>query len=200
MRNARRQPKPKQMSREYLRCAQCGPVPTLARRQQMELSCSIIGRGTEVRCCLQTLWDNCAGLIARLASSVALSDRSGVASATTAEATLFSANFAWETLSRTDDSLGIRTLRSAVRQPVNNSLRVPPGEPLDDSPLPNCPTRDVVLTKRQAAHRASLGLGDGTPAVRGLSIRHGLDRESRRSHERSSVGFALPLPLLSAPC
>ena len=46
-------------------------LPTLARRQQMEVSCSTWGRSTEVRCCLQTLWDNCAG------SSVALSDRNG---------------------------------------------------------------------------------------------------------------------------
>ena len=50
-------------------------------------------------------------------------DRSGVANATAAKATLLSANFGWETLSRTDDSPGIRTLPPAVRQPVNNSLR-----------------------------------------------------------------------------
>ena len=66
---------------------------------------------------------NCAGSVARLASSVALSDHSSVADATTAEATLLSANFALGTPSRTDDSPGIRSQRPAVRQPVNNSIR-----------------------------------------------------------------------------
>ena len=101
-------------------------LPTLTRRQQMEVQCTIIGRSTEVRCCLQTVRDNCAGLIARLASLVALSDRSGVAGATT-------------TTARTSGRCGQR-----YGQPVN-SLRArsqfPPGEPLDDSPLPNCPVR-----------------------------------------------------------
>ena len=99
-------------------------LPTLTRRPQMGVSCSMWGGGTEVRCCLQTVWDNCAGLVARLASSVAPSDRSGVAGAISKEVTLLSANFAWRTLSRTDDSLGIRTLRPAVRQQVNISTRV----------------------------------------------------------------------------
>ena len=90
---------------------------------------------------------------------------------------------------------------AAGQQLPQSSQPVPPGEPLDDSPLPNCPTRDVVLTKRQAAHRASLGLGDGTPAMCRLSQRHGLGRESRRSHERTPVlGSALSLPLSRAPC
>ena len=40
-------------------------LPTLTRRLRMEVSCSIWGRSTEVRCCLQTVWDNCAGSIAR---------------------------------------------------------------------------------------------------------------------------------------
>ena len=38
-----------------------------------------------------------------------------------------------------------------------------------------------------AAHRDSPGLGDGTFAESGLSIRHGLGRKSRRSHEWSPV-------------
>ena len=39
--------------------------------------------------------------------------------------------------------------RSSNRAATPQSLLpVPPGEPLDDSPLPNCPIRDVVLTDR----------------------------------------------------
>ena len=34
------------------------------------------------------------------------------------------------------------------QQPPQSSQPVPPGEPLDDSPLPNCPIRDIVFTER----------------------------------------------------
>ena len=37
---------------------------------------------------------------------------------------------------------------AAGQQLPQSSQPVPPGEPLDDSPLPNCPTRDVVQTER----------------------------------------------------
>ena len=41
---------------------------------------------------------------------------------------------------------------------------------------------------------------DGTPAMRGLSIRHGMGRKPRRSHEQSPVpGLALPLQVPPAP-
>ena len=36
-----------------------------------------------------------------------------------------------------------------IHQPLQNSQPVPPGDPLDDSPLPNCPIWDVVLTERE---------------------------------------------------
>ena len=80
---------------------------------QMEVSCSMWSRSAAVRCCLKTVWDNCVGFFARLVCTAEPSDRSAVASATTAEATLLSANFALGTPSRTDDSPGIR--RSARR-------------------------------------------------------------------------------------
>ena len=67
-----------------------------------------------------------------------------------ADATSAGANFALGTLSRIDDSTGIRTQRPAVRQPVSNSLTARSqylqGEPLDDSPIPNCSMRGVALT------------------------------------------------------
>ena len=34
------------------------------------------------------------------------------------------------------------------QQPPQSSLPVRPGDPLDDSPLRNCPVRDIVLTER----------------------------------------------------
>ena len=81
------------------------------------------GRSTEVRRCLRTVWDNCAGSSARLVCTVAQSGRSAAAGATSAGATLLSVNFALGTPSRTDDSLGIRTQRPAVRQPVSTFPR-----------------------------------------------------------------------------
>ena len=58
MRSARRPPKPKQMPKERLRSV--AQLPTLTRRPQMEVSCGVWSRNTEVRCCLQTVWGNCA--------------------------------------------------------------------------------------------------------------------------------------------
>ena len=44
-----------------------------------------------------------------------------------------------------------------VHQPLQSSQPLPPGDPLDDSPLPNCPIREIVLTERDkqllAEHR-----------------------------------------------
>ena len=75
---------------------------------------------------------------------------------------------------------------TADQQPPQSSQPVRPGDPLDDSPLPNCPTGHCPRRVRQAAtRRASPSLRDGTPAMRGLSIRHGLGRKPRRSHGRS---------------
>ena len=85
--------------------------------------CSMWCRSTEVRCRLQTVWDSCVVSIARFVSSVGPSGRSGVAGATPVGSILLSVSFALGTPFRTDDSLGIRTQRPAVRQPVSNSLR-----------------------------------------------------------------------------
>ena len=53
---------------------------------------------------------------------------------------------------RIDDSPGIRMQRLAMRPLISSlpqsSRPVPPGEPLDDSPLPNYPIRDIALTER----------------------------------------------------
>ena len=84
-------------------------LPTLTRRLQMDVSCSIWGRCTEVRCCLKT--------------TAALSDRCVVAGATSAGATLFSGSFALGTPSRTDDSPGHQAQRPAVWQPGSNFFR-----------------------------------------------------------------------------
>ena len=122
MRNARRPIRPKQKPREYFRCVQCCPVAAAH---------SIWSINTEIRCCLKTVWDRCVGSIARLVSTVALSDRSDVVGATLAGASV-------------GDTFQDR------RQPGHQDAAAirQPGEPLDGSPLPNCPIQDVVLPDR----------------------------------------------------
>ena len=117
MRNARRPPQPKQKPREHLRCAQCGPVADA----HLAATDGGLMQHTEQKHGGQVLPADSVERL-RLVFSVALSDRSVVAGATLAGATLLSANFALGTPSRTDDSPGIRTQQPAVRQPVSNFL------------------------------------------------------------------------------
>ena len=143
---------------------------------------------------MQTVWGNCAGLIARPVCTVALSDHSGVEGVTAAEATLVSANFALETPSRTDDSQQYGSRSATPSQPVL------PGDPLDDSPLPNCPIRDVVFTERDMHLLAELRRASAMALPRCVVSRYATAL-AERSHGRSPVlGFTLPLPLSLAPC
>ena len=90
---------------------------------------------------------------------------------------------------RTDDSPGHQNAApggaTADQQPPHSSQPVPPGDPLDDSPQPNYPIRDIVLTERDKQLLAELrrAFGDGTPAMCGLSIR--LDLEGAKSGHQS---------------
>ena len=77
--------------------------------------------------------------------------RSGVASVTTAEATLLSVNFALDTFQdrRQPEHQDAAASGTAAGQHLPQSSQpVPSGEPLDDRPLSNCPVRGVVLTER----------------------------------------------------
>ena len=55
------------------------------------------------------------------------------------------ANLLLGTRFRTAGSLGIKAMQLDPQMPQRSQL-VPPGESLDDSPLPNCPVRNIVLT------------------------------------------------------
>ena len=69
----------------------------------------------------------------------------------------------------------------------------------DDSPLPNCPIRVIVLTERDKRLLAELrrASSDGSPALRCLSSCHGMGRKPRRSNQWSPVvaSCSAPLPL-----
>ena len=155
-------------------------IPPLKKHPPTEVSC------TEDSYCSQIALGKCAASTVQHASHVAKPDHNDATDAAFATAMLHSVNFV-----STDDSPDIRMQRSpgaAADQLPQSSQPVPPGDPLDDSPLPNCPTWDITRTERDKQvlserRRAS----DGTPAMRGLSIRYGLGRKPQRSPERSPV-------------
>ena len=124
---------------------------TLAWRLPAQVSCSTWGRSTVVRCCLKTVWDKCVGLIDRLVCSAGQSGRSAVAGATPAGSIRLSELKVGDKFQdrRQPGHQDTAASGAAAGQHLpQNSQPVPPGEPLDDSPLPNCPSRDVVLTDR----------------------------------------------------
>ena len=63
-----------------------------------------------------------------------------------------------------------------VHQPLQSSLPVP--DPLDDSPFPNCPVWDIVLTERDKQLLAELRrVRNGSPALHCLSPRRSQGRK-----------------------
>ena len=59
-----------------------------------------------------------------------------------------------------------------VHQPPRSSQRVPPGDPLDDSPLPNFPILDIVLTERDKQLLAELCRASAMALPRCIVSRH----------------------------
>ena len=152
MRNARRPPWPKQVPREYLRCAQCGPVADAP-------SASSDGG------LMQQKGQKHGGQVL-LADSVAqlrwLGRRACVFCGTTRSERCWRCNYCGSDTPlrelRVGDTFQDRRQpghqdvaargTAAGQQHPQSSRPVPPGEPLDDSPLPNCPVPDVALTER----------------------------------------------------
>ena len=88
-------------------------------------------------------------------------------------------------------------------QPSQSSRPVSPGEPLDDSPLPNCPIWDIALTERdkhlrtpRRALRTAAGTGPG-------GGRYKMARSAMREQGRTRTGIAslqhVKLSPMSAP-
>ena len=81
----------------------------------------------------------------------------------------------------TGDSRGKYFPRSApprLHQPPIGSQPIPQGESLEDSPLPNSPIRDTVITERDAQLLGNLHrLSDGHSAKHCIALRHSVGRE-----------------------
>ena len=60
----------------------------------------------------------------------------------------------------------------SVCQPLHSSQPVPPGDPLDDSPLPTCSIRDIVLTERDKQLLAELRRASAMAFPRCIVSRH----------------------------
>ena len=184
-------------------CAVRPSCPTPTGRLLVEGSCSIWGRSTEVRRCSQdsvgqmrwlnrqarvacgtTRWQRCRQCNSCGFDTPLREHRSGD--------TFHDRRQPRHQDAAAGGTAGGQQLTQELA--ASTSRRTFGGQPASELPY----VWDIVLTgpRQEAAPRASPGIGDGTPAVRGLSTRHGLGRKSRRSHERSPVlGFALPLPL-----
>ena len=175
MRNSRRPPRPKPHRKAYLRC-----VRSRSRRSQsIHRPRSHAAHGSKTR------------------------DQTDATDAATTTAIHHSVNFVSGIPFRTDDSPDIRMQRPAVRPPISNLLAAsaPKVTPSTTARYQIAPFGTLSSRRQAATRRASPGLSDGNPALRGLSMCHGLGREPRRSHERSPVvRSALPLPLSPAPC
>ena len=118
-------------------------IPPLTKDPLTRVSCSTWVKNTEDSNCSQKALGNCAVSTVQPASFVALPDHNGATNAASVRAIPHSVNFVWAISFRTDDSWDIR-----VQRPPISSQPVHPGGPLDDSPLPNCPTREITLTER----------------------------------------------------
>ena len=71
-----------------------------------------------------------------------------------------------------------------VHHPLQSSQPVPPGDPLDDSRLPKCPIRDIVLTKRDKQLLAELRRASAMALPRCMvSLCHSVGRKPRGSHQ-----------------
>ena len=119
----------------------------VAWRPPAQVSCSTWGRSTVVRCCLKTVWDKCVGLIDRLVCRSQRCRRCNSCGFDTALRKLKVGDTFQDRRQPGHQDTAASGAAAGQHLP-QNSQPVPPGEPLDDSPLPNCPSRDVVLTDR----------------------------------------------------
>ena len=165
-------------------------------RLLMEVSCSIWGKSTEVRCCLKTVWDNSVGSISSMCAlrHNQISTVSLVWVRHSSPRTLRWGHLPGQT---TAEASGRSGQRSGNRAATSSELAA--REPLDDSPLPNCPDQDVVQTDRDNQLLPDLRWASAMALPRCVvSIRLGLGRKSRSCHEGSSVlGLALELAVES---
>ena len=194
MGNPRKQSRPKQQPREHLRCAQCGSD----RAAHIASSDHGLMLHTGQKHGGERLLPESIGQMRHLDSGACV-----MCGATRSRRC--------DRCNSCNGNTPLRELRVGdtlqdLRQPghqearplISNRFRARSQclQPLDDSPLPPHPEHRPDRSRQAIALRAPPGFGVGTPALCGLTMRHGLGRKPRRSHERSEVlGLALPLEM-----
>ena len=71
-----------------------------------------------------------------------------------------------------ETSLLVTPFRPTAHHPPGSSQPVPPGDPFDDSTLPNCPIWDVVITERDKQLLVDFRRASAMPIPRCVVSRH----------------------------
>ena len=140
--NPRRHPRPKQLPREHLRCAQCGSdraahVASSDHGLMLHMGQKHGG---------QRLLSEGIGQLRHVDRGACVLCRHTVAMMQPVQFLCNSYTPLREL--RVGDTTAGSLGMPMDPQLLQSSQPVPPGEPLDDSPLPNCPIRNIVLTDR----------------------------------------------------
>ena len=131
-------------------------VRSRSRRSQCihrrSVLCSTWVKNTEDSNCSQKALGNCVVSTVQPASYVALSDRNDATDAALATAIPplreLRAGDTFQGRRQPGHQNAAPSGAAADQQPPQSSQPVPPGDPLEDSPLPNCTIRDIVFTER----------------------------------------------------
>ena len=179
MTNFRRPPqaRPKQQPREYLRCAQCGPDPAAFKAvSDHGLVCTWF-RSTGDNGCFQNALRSSAISIVQPEKIVTPSGRGDVVDAPSAEVILRSETFLlaipFRTVANPDTRMQRPAARPPVQQPPQSSQPVPPGDSLNDSPLPNWLPSATSFSRSETSSYSPNFAGpfcDGSPALEALSL------------------------------
>ena len=173
-------------------------IPPLTKHPPTDASCSTWSKNTEDSDCSQRALGNCAVPTGQPASLVALSDHSGAT-----DAALCNSNTPLRELLVLDIFQDRRQPghRNAALGGAAADQPVPPGEPLDDSPLPNCPIRDTVFTERDMQLLTELRRASAVALPRCVVSRYATAwAESLEGARSPALGSALSLPLSPALC
>ena len=124
-------------------------IAPLIWHPQMEVSCSTCGKDTEGSCCLQTVLGQLRQLNRQACVGLrGLSGRRCNFCGSDTPLRELRVGDAFQGRRQSGHQNAVAGGTAASQQLPQSSQPVPPGEPLDDSPLPNCPILDVVRTDR----------------------------------------------------
>ena len=158
----RRPPKPKQMPREYIRCVQCGPIA--------DAHSASTGGGLLVHVGQkhggQTLLEESVGQLRWLNRQACVhcgtirSQRCRRCISCGFDTPLHELRVGdtFQDRRQPGHQDAAASGPAAGQQLPQSSQQVPPREPSDDTPLPNCPIRDVVLTDRDKQLASAMAL------------------------------------------